>query len=372
MNVLVAGDSFKGSLTSKEFTEITASVLIENGINAKALPLSDGGEGALEVLTGILDGEIIEAAVMDGILRKTSVQIGKAGNTYIIESAQAVGLPKLGNNKDILSSSSYGVGQMISYALDCLADRIYLTIGGTSCNDGGAGMLSALKVKFYDNDDNEFIPQAKNLSDISTIDFSGIHPQLKNCKIIVLSDVTNPLLGDNGATYIFGPQKGGDDKTIPVIEDNIQHFADVISKTTAQDYRNNPGAGAGGGIGFSAMYLNNVNFLNGADEILKLADFDKYLKWADFVITGEGKFDNQSFMGKICGRIIDASKNKKIGIICGISAYDIDISKYNIAFIKEIGRGKPDPINRAKEYLVDEVKSLVNYLIPGDLRKNLI
>lgn len=358
MNILVAGDSFKGSLTSKEFTQITASVLLENGINAKALPLSDGGEGALEVLTDILGGEIIQLSVMNGILQKTSAKIGKSVNTYIIESAQAVGLPQLGDNKNILSSSSYGVGQMILYALDNQADKIYLTIGGTSCNDGGAGMLSALKVKFYDNDNNEFIPQAKNLNKISKIDFSNIHSQLKNCEIFVLSDVTNPLLGENGATYVYGPQKGGDDITLPIIESNMTHFADVISSTTAKDYRSSAGAGAGGGIGFSAMYLNNVKFLNGADEILKLADFDKHLDWADLIITGEGKFDDQSFMGKICGRIISASKGKRIGIICGISSLNEDFAKYNLDFIIEIGKNKPDPIKNAKQYLADEVQIL--------------
>lgn len=358
MNVLVAGDSFKGSLTSKEFTHITASILQENGINAQALPLSDGGEGALEVLTDILGGEIIEIPVLNGILQKTSAKIGKSGNTYIIESAQAVGLPQLANNKDILSSSSYGVGQMISYALDHQADKIYLTIGGTSCNDGGAGMLSALKVKFYGKNNNEFIPQAKNLNEIYKIDFSNIHSQLKNCEIIVLSDVTNPLLGKNGATYVYGPQKGGDDITLPIIESKMTHFANVISNTTSMDYRNSPGAGAGGGIGFAAKYLNNVKFLNGADEILRLADFDKYLNWADMIITGEGKFDDQSFMGKICGKIISASKGKKIGIICGIASLNYDFSKYNLAFIKEIGRNKRNPIENAKQYLADEVKSL--------------
>ena len=358
MNVLVAGDSFKGSLTSKEFTHITASVLQKNGINAQALPLSDGGEGALEVLTDIWGGEIIQLSVMNGILQKTSAKIGKSVNTYIIESAQAVGLPQLGDNKNILSSSSYGVGQMILYALDNQADKIYLTIGGTSCNDGGAGMLSALKVKFYNKNNNEFIPQAKNLNEIYKIDFSNIHSQLKNCEIIVLSDVTNPLLGKNGATYIYGPQKGGDDITLPIIESNMTHFADVISSTTAKDYRSSAGAGAGGGIGFAAKYLNNVKFLNGADEILRLADFDKYLNWADMIITGEGKFDDQSFMGKICGKIISASKGKKIGIICGIASLNYDFSKYNLAFIKEIGRNKRNPIKNAKQYLADEVKAL--------------
>ena len=358
MNILVAGDSFKGSLTSKEFTQITASVLLENGINAKALPLSDGGEGALEVLTDILGGEIIEIPVLNGILKEKLAQIGKSGNTYIIESAQAVGLPELGDNKDILSSSSYGVGQMISYALDQNANKIYLTIGGTSCNDGGAGMLAALNVKFYDKDNNEFIPQAKNLSEISKIDFSSLHSQLENCEIIVLSDVTNPLLGENGATYVYGPQKGGDSITLPIIEENIRNFANELSKVTSKDYRNSPGAGAGGGIGFSAMYLNNVKFLNGADEILRLADFNSYLEWADFVITGEGKFDDQSFMGKICGRIISASKGKKIGIICGISSLNEDLTKYNLDFIIEIGKNKPDPIKNAKQYLADEVQIL--------------
>ena len=358
MNVLVAGDSFKGSLTSEEFTSITASILQENGINAKALPLSDGGEGALEVLTDILGGEIIEMPILNAILQETSAKIGKSGNTYIVESAQAVGLPQLGNNKDILSSSSYGVGQMISYALNNNADKIYLTIGGTACNDGGAGMLSALNVKFYRDSNDEFIPQAKNLIDIYTIDFSNIHSQLKNCEIIVLSDVTNPLLGEDGATYVYGPQKGGDDITLPIIESNMTHFANVISNATSIDYRNSPGAGAGGGIGFAAKYLNNVKFLNGADEILRLADFDKYLNWADMIITGEGKFDDQSFMGKICGKIISASKGKKIGIICGVASLNYDFSKYNLAFIQEIGRNKPNPIGNAKKYLADEIEAL--------------
>ena len=358
MNVLVAGDSFKGSLTSEEFTSITASILQENGINAKALPLSDGGEGALEVLTDILGGEIIEIPVLNAILQETSAKIGKSGNTYIVESAQAVGLPQLGNNKDILSSSSYGVGQMISYALNNNADKIYLTIGGTACNDGGAGMLSALNVKFYRDSNDEFIPQAKNLIDIYTIDFSNIHSQLKNCEIIVLSDVTNPLLGEDGATYVYGPQKGGDDITLPIIESNMTHFANVISNATSIDYRNSPGAGAGGGIGFAAKYLNNVKFLNGADEILRLADFDKYLNWADMIITGEGKFDDQSFMGKICGKIISASKGKKIGIICGVASLNYDFSKYNLAFIQEIGKNKPNPIGNAKKHLADEIEAL--------------
>ena len=366
MNILVAGDSFKGSLSSKEFTYTTARVLQENGINARALPLSDGGEGALDVLTEILGGEIVEVTVMDSILQKTTASIGKSTNTYIIESAQAVGLPQLGDNKNILASSSYGVGQMMAYALDQNAKKIYLTIGGTACNDGGAGMLAALGVRFCNAEQEEFIPQAKNLCDIAKIDFSNIHRGLRSCEIIVLSDVTNPLLGKNGATYVYGPQKGGDDRTLPIIESNIKHFADVISRATGQDHRNDPGAGAGGGIGFSAMYLNNLKFMNGADEILRLADFDKHLKWADLVITGEGRFDDQSFMGKICGRIISAARNKQIGIICGISSLGKDITKYNLSFIIETGKNKPDPIKNAKKYLVDEVRLLAKNLVNNE------
>ena len=165
-------------------------------------------------------------------------------------------------------------------------------------------------------------------------------------------------MGENGATYVYGPQKGGDAITLPIIEENIRNFANELSKVTSKDYRNSPGAGAGGGIGFAAKYLNNVKFLNGADEILKLADFDKHLDWADLIITGEGKFDDQSFMGKICGRIISASKGKKIGIICGISSLNEDFAKYNLDFIIEIGKNKPDPIKNAKQYLADEVQIL--------------
>ena len=362
MNILVAGDSFKGSLSSKEFTQTTAEILQKNGISARALPLSDGGEGALQVLTDILDGEVIEITVLDSILRQTSALIGKAQNTYIIESAQAVGLPQLGDNKDILSSSSYGVGQMMSSSLDRGAEKIYLTIGGTACNDGGAGMLAGLGVEFYNVKGESFIPQAKSLCDITKICFDNIHPGLKKCEIIVLSDVANPLLGENGATYVYGPQKGGDDTTLPVIERNIKHFAKVISEATEKDYRSNPGAGAGGGIGFSAMYLDNLRFMNGADEILRLASFDEHLNWADLVITGEGRFDEQSFMGKICGRIISCTKDKKVGIICGISSLKTDISERGLSFILEIGRGKPDPITNAKKYLEDEVELLAKFI----------
>ena len=362
MNILVAGDSFKGSLSSKEFTQTTAEILQKNGISARALPLSDGGEGALQVLTDILDGEIIEITVLDSILRQTSALIGKAQNTYIIESAQAVGLPQLGDNKDILSSSSYGVGQMMSSSLDRGAEKIYLTIGGTACNDGGAGMLAGLGVEFYNVKGESFIPQAKSLCDITKICFDNIHPGLKKCEIIVLSDVANPLLGENGATYVYGPQKGGDDTTLPMIERNIKHFAKMISEATEKDYRSNPGAGAGGGIGFSAMYLDNLRFMNGADEILRLSGFDEHLEWADMVITGEGRFDEQSFMGKICGRIIDSARGKKIGIICGISTLEGDAAQYGLDFVCQIGKGKPDPIKNAHKYLVDEVNVLVQGL----------
>ena len=362
MNILVAGDSFKGSLSSKEFTYTTARILEENGFCAMALPLSDGGEGALEVLTDILGGETIEIEVLDSILRPTIAKIGVSGSTYIIESAQAVGLPQLGDDKDIMSSSSYGVGQMLAYALDRGANKIYLTIGGTACNDGGAGLLSALKVRFLNGEGTEFIPQAKNLSDISDIDVRMIHQGLKKCEITVLSDVTNPLLGEMGATYVYGPQKGGDQETLPIIEGNIKHFAEGLTKATGIDHRNDPGAGAGGGIGFAAMYLDNLKFMNGADEILRLSGFDKHLEWADMVITGEGRFDDQSFMGKICGRIIDGSAGKRIGIICGISTLEGDVAEYGLSFVCQIGKDKPDPIKNAHAYLIDEVMALAKDL----------
>lgn len=362
MNILVAGDSFKGSLSSKEFTYTTARILEENGFCAVALPLSDGGEGALEVLTEILGGEIAEIAVLDSILRPATAKIGISGSTYIIESAQAVGLPQLGDNKDIMSSSSYGVGQMMAYALDRGAERIYLTIGGTACNDGGAGLLAALKAKFLNSEEKEFIPQAKNLSEITDIDVRMIHPRLKECDITVLSDVTNPLLGDRGATYVYGPQKGGDQETLPIIEGNIEHFAERLTNATGIDHCKSPGAGAGGGIGFAAMYLNKPKFMNGADEILRLSGFDEHLEWADMVITGEGRFDEQSFMGKICGRIIDSARGKKIGIICGISTLEGDAAQHGLDFVCQIGKGKPDPIKNAHKYLVDEVNVLVQDL----------
>lgn len=358
MKILIAGDSFKGSISASQFVTTLKQVLVTEH-QCICAPLCDGGEGTMEILTNLLHGNIISTIVYNASMRKSTARLGKVKDTFIVESAEAIGLPQA--KKNILTTSSYGVGQLIRYAVFCKAKHIIITLGGTATNDGGAGMLCALGAKFYNNEGKEFVPTTGSLSDICKCDLSPAIDLLENIDVEILSDVENPLLGENGATNIFARQKGATEDQIPLLEKSLKHFYRVTNANMPNKNHILAGAGAGGGLGYGCMFFKKAFIKKGSDAVLDLISFDQMVKDVDWVVTGEGKFDSQSYMGKIVGNVIKRSKDKKIAVVCGIASGEMYDDK-NINILLEIGNNNPDAMTNATHYLTQTAVELLSLL----------
>lgn len=321
MKVLIAPDSFKGTLDAQRVCRI-ARYAVKRAFpksDIKELPLADGGEGTCRLVTKTLRGTVERIEVEGPFSKPVRACVGfvDKGNTAIIESAQAIGLPLAGKRANPERTSSFGVGQMISYATSRGAKRIILALGGSCTNDLGAGMLSAMGVRFIDICGNHFTPVGGNLSRVENIEFNQAFSKYRETEFILMCDVDNPLLGEMGAATVFAPQKGATPEAVDRLEKGGKKLASVVCRVTGRDMRNAAGAGAAGGIGFAAMSFLRAKVQRGIDAVLDMYEFEKYVSDADLVITGEGKLDRQSFMGKAVGGVLSRIKDKPCIILCG-------------------------------------------------------
>lgn len=303
MKVLVAIDSFKGSLTSLE-----AGNLIKEGIkkadpksNVIVKSLADGGEGTLEALVNANEGKIIHVKAhgpREKIIDSTYGYISSK-KLAIIEMSKASGITLLKKNElNPLYTTTYGVGELINDALKKGAKHFIVAIGGSATNDGGVGMLIALGYRFLDKNNHPIKLGAVGLKDLAKIDNSKVNPKLKFADFLVASDVKNPLCGKYGCSNVFGPQKGATKKMICDMDKWINHYAELTNKLLKHDYSNEHGAGAAGGLGFALISYLSAKLRPGVDIVLEHANFAKDIKNADLVITGEGRLDAQTAMGK--------------------------------------------------------------------------
>ena len=338
MNILIAPDSFKGNLSAAEFCNIAERVLqnYSDFIIACYMPLADGGEGTIEAVQTFLETRKISVKVHNAIgLRTTASYIfidehqidnpyGKA--TAIIEMAQACGLPDIPPLKrNPMKTSTFGLGELIKHALDTGAQHLIIGLGGSATNDGGTGMLSALGVQFFNKDGQAIIPAGAMLEQIDKINTGHLDPRLKDCTITIASDVTNPLLGEQGATRVFAPQKGADTQMIETLEKGMASYAHKTVQTLglSDELYNTPGTGAAGGLGFALLAYLNAEIQSGFELLAELSGLDKLLTNADtrpdMIITGEGHFDQQSLGGKLTGCLIKRAEQYHIPvkIICG-------------------------------------------------------
>lgn len=315
MKILTLIDSFKGTLSSLELGNITKEVL-KNKHEVKVLACSDGGEGFLDVIkqnNNTVEKESVE--VFDPLFRKIEsyyLVSKKEGKAYI-ELAKASGINLLKEEElNPFITSTYGFGEMIKDAINKGYKQIILGIGGSATNDGGTGMLEALGVKF---NNGSLINMANSkLKDIETIDTKALDTLLKNVSITVLSDVTNPLLGSSGATYVFSKQKGAKESDLPVLEKNMENYAKFRRNEITKN-----GSGAAGGVGYALRAYLNANVVSGIDAILDMISYDKLEKEFDYVFTGEGKIDSQSMQGKVISSITKRTKHAKIIYVCAIN-----------------------------------------------------
>ena len=361
MKIIVAPDSFKGSLSAFEACNVMAHAIKKCGNHEVfRFPMADGGEGTLDVLVSALGGEYAYVNVKDPLGRTITASFGICCNIAVIESARACGLTLLSDaEKNPLLTSTFGVGQLISAALDRNVDEIYLTLGGSSTNDCGIGMLSALGVKFLGNGLSDLLC-GNDLSEITAIDFDGLDRRLKSVKISAVCDVENPLYGEHGAAYVFAPQKGADEKGVKLLDDGLKNFAEIIKAFAGKDIASEKGAGAAGGLG-AALLMLNAKMQKGCDMILSLVDFDEALKSADMVFTGEGSFDTQSFMGKVVGSIYGHAQKENIPVTVFAGRVGEYPQKNGLSAvcITPDGQSLDDAIMNARENLFD---SVCNYL----------
>ena len=302
MKVVIAIDSLKGSLASME-----AGLAIKEGIlrakpDAKVVvkPLADGGEGTTDALIEGLLGEKISLIVTGPMGERVSCYYGYLPETQtaIIEMAQAAGITLVNEPKDPMKATTYGVGEMIVHAMEKGCRNFIIGIGGSVTNDGGIGMLKALGFQFMDEKGRDVGEGAQALGKVAFISADHSHPQLKECQFCVACDVKNPLCGQEGATYIYGPQKGVTEEMKDIIDQQMKNYADVTAKVSGVDYANAAGAGAAGGMGFAFLSYLNAALTPGIELILDAVKLEEELKDADIVVTGEGRLDHQTAMGK--------------------------------------------------------------------------
>ncbi|MBJ8325316.1 glycerate kinase [Streptococcus pacificus] len=318
MKIVFASDSFKGSLSSEKISELLETVTPQIFPNAEmvSLPVADGGEGTMSILVKALKGSYKKVITEDPLGEPVTACYGLLPkHTAIIEMASASGLPLVKEEKrNPLLTSSYGTGLLIRDALDEGVEHILIALGGSATNDGGMGAMTALGIHFLDKNGQRLKGSGEELAKVYAIDVSNAHSRLKNVQFTILSDVTNPLLGKNGATYTFSKQKGATDSMMQSLETGMTEFSYLVERSVGRQLVNKEGSGAAGGLAFSLMAFVKANVASGIETILDILGFDTKIKGADFIITGEGQLDRQSAFGKVISGVAKRAKKQDIPV----------------------------------------------------------
>lgn len=320
MRFVIAPDSFKGSLTAAEVAESIERGIkrVFNDVIIDKIPMADGGEGTVQSLVDSTGGRIISLKVSDPLMKEVDSFYGILGDgeTAIIEMAAASGLPLISEKeRNPIITTTYGTGELIKDSLNKGCKNIIIGLGGSATNDGGVGMLQSLGVKFLDYNGEDIGQGGGSLKKLDRIDVSNIDPRLNECSIIAACDVTNPLCGERGASYVFGPQKGADNEMVKELDEALNNYAEIIKKCLKKDIKNEPGSGAAGGMGAGLMAFLNAKLEKGIDIVTRLTALDRKIKGADFVFTGEGMMDYQTVFGKTPYGVAMVAKKYNIPVI---------------------------------------------------------
>jgi len=332
MKIVIAPDSYKESLSAMEVaTQIEAGFReIFPDAEYVKLPVADGGEGTVDAMVDATNGRKISLSVTGPLGSPVHAEFGLLGNGHcaVIEMAAASGLECLPiENRNPLVTTTFGTGELILAALDLGVTDFIIGLGGSATNDGGAGMIEALGVSLYDTNRQPIGRGGQCLSGLVSIDLSGMDPRLAECRFTVACDVTNPLTGSQGASAVFGPQKGATPDMVSLLDNNLKHYADVIRRQLGKNVEQTAGAGAAGGLGAAFLAFLNAELCPGIEIVTKAVGLDAAVKDADLVITGEGRIDSQSVKGKVpigVARVAKRYQKPVIGI-AGSLSQDVDI-----------------------------------------------
>ena len=315
MKILVAVNEFKGSLTSREIADLISKLANSRYKNIEIVPevIADGGDGFLDIFNNFSKKEVLVTNAM-GEKIKASYLVDYNNKKAVIEVAEIIGLKKVSEKNPYLAST-YGLGEVIKSLLQENIRDFIIGLGGSATNDCGIGMLSALGYKFYDKNNNECIHGINALSKINRIDDSYLNENLKNAKFTLISDVENILCGQEGATYVFSKQKGLKEKNFQIVDDYVNKFTRIVYNKYNTNYSNILGSGAAGGLAYGFLTFTNSEIKKGSDFMIEYLEIEEKIKEIDIVITGEGKLDLQSFMGKAPIEIARVAKKYKKNVI---------------------------------------------------------
>lgn len=357
MNIIVAVDKFKGSLTCFEACKVIKSALSKNKLkyNVTAFPMADGGDGFSRVLKYYLKTKTISVNTVDPLHRKMKgyYEWDQKNKTAIVELAVASGIVLL-RKKELnpLQTSTYGTGLLIQHAIKKGAKKLILGLGGSATNDGGMGIACALGFEFEDANGQLLKPCGASLVQIQCIRRPKAY---KGIEIVIACDVNNPLYGKKGAAYIYAPQKGADKKQVEALDKGLKNLAQVIYQATNKKVSKIPGAGAAGGVAALLCGYFNATMMKGIDLMIQHSHVNKALKKADLLITGEGKIDEQSMFGKVVGTLVDLANSNKVPILLVAGINEIPhrskLNRYPVIQLLNSKIGLKKSMNNAAEIL---------------------
>ena len=320
---LVIPDSFKGSISSSDVCRIAEAAIKEimPDASVRKIPVADGGEGSTDAFLEALGGEKRYLTVRGPFFEDVGAFYGVLSDseTAVIEMASCAGLPLVGERLDVMNSTTFGVGELMRAAASGCG-RIIMGLGGSATNDGGCGAAAALGVVFRDRAGRSFVPTGGTLCDICHIETGALLPELSHVKITAMCDVDNPLYGENGAAYVFAPQKGATAEMADRLDSGLRHLAEVAKEEIGADFAEMRGAGAAGGMGFGMKAFFGAEIRMGIDAVLDAVAFERIVSDVDAVITGEGRLDRQSLRGKTVIGVARRAKAKGVPVIAVVGA----------------------------------------------------
>ena len=350
--IVLAPDSFKGTLSSRQVCEeiATAARRVFPGCQVKAVPVADGGEGSVDAFLTAMGGERKELAVQGPFGEKMTGFYGlvEGGRTAIIEMAACAGLPLAEGRLDPERATTYGVGQLMVDAARSGCGKIILGLGGSCTNDGGCGAAAAAGARFFRKDGEAFVPTGGTLGEIAGMDLTGLRRAFAGVEIVAMCDIDNPLYGETGAAYIFGPQKGADPAMAERLDQNLQALEQVAKQALGVDLAQMPGAGAAGGMGYGMAAFFGAKLQPGIETVLDTVNFDRLLEGASLVFSGEGRLDAQSVRGKVVAGVARRAKAAGVPLVALVGQIGQGFEP-----MYELGLSAVFSINRAAQPLAE-------------------
>lgn len=378
MKIVIAPDSFKGSLTALEVCEAAARGIrqIDAQIEIVQVPMADGGEGTVQSLVDATGGELVTERVTGPLGDPVEAVYGLLGDgeSAVIEMAAASGLPLVPEEqRNPLNTTTCGTGELIAAALDQGRRKLIVGIGGSATTDAGAGMAQALGVRLLDDEGEPIGFGGAELGRLATIEMSRADPRLQEAEIRVACDVDNPLYGERGAAFVYGPQKGASAEDVKVLDANLRHFADVVQRDLGLDVRDIPGAGAAGGLGAGLVAFCGASLEPGVDIVIDAVDLPGAMRGADLCVTGEGAIDSQTAFGKTPAGVTSVARSGGVPVIAlaggvafdAVSLHERGFSALASILNRPMSLAEAMAPDRAREMIAFTAQQMVRCFLAG-------